>query len=215
MLGGARGRAGRVTGSGNLCKVSRQLGTVPGRPHHAWSKENHKHYGQKSDKLDAREQIFQQLLEDCGGGIARLAGSYVRSTAEREDLIQEIWLAIWRALPGFRGESSLRTFVYRIAHNRSVTQLARRHDSDDSDVLDTVVDERPGPEAQLVQSRDAERLTRAVSMLPLGMRQVLTLRFEGLSYSEISEVVGISESNVAVRLNRARERLNTKLTETV
>jgi len=165
--------------------------------------------------LDAREQIFQQLIEDCGGGIARLAGSYVRNQAEREDLVQEIWLAIWRALPGFRGDSSLRTFIYRIAHNRSVTQLTRRRDSEDSDVLETVADERPGPEAQLVHSRDAERLMHAVSLLPLGMRQVLTLRFEGLSYSEISEVLGISESNVAVRLNRARERLNAKLSEAV
>lgn len=165
--------------------------------------------------MDAREQIFQQLVEDCGGGIARLASSYVRNRAEREDLAQEIWLAIWRALPGFRGDSSLRTFAYRIAHNRSVTQLARRRDSADSDLLDAVPDERPGPEAQLVQSRNAERLMHAVSLLPLGMRQVLTLRFEGLSYSDISEVLGISESNVAVRLNRARERLNTKLNEAV
>ncbi|QKX16350.1 RNA polymerase sigma factor [Microbulbifer sp. YPW1] len=161
--------------------------------------------------MDAREQIFNQLIEDCGGGIARLASSYVRNRAEREDLVQEIWLAIWRALPAFRGESRLRTFVYRIAHNRSVTQLARRRDSHGSELLEELQDERPGPEAQLQQNRDAERLVRAVSLLPLGMRQVLTLRFEGLSYSEISEVLGISESNVAVRLNRARERLNTKL----
>ena len=161
--------------------------------------------------MDAREQLFKQLIEDCGGGIARLAGSYVRNQAEREDLVQEIWLAIWRALPGFRGDSSLRTFIYRIAHNRSVTQLARRRDSEGGEELETVADERPGPEAQLVQNREAERLIHAVSLLPLGMRQVLTLRFEGLSYSEISEVLGISESNVAVRLNRARERLNTKL----
>ncbi|WP_288131688.1 sigma-70 family RNA polymerase sigma factor [Microbulbifer sp.] len=165
--------------------------------------------------MDAREQIFQQLVEDCGGGIARLAGSYVRNRAEREDLMQEIWLAIWRALPEFRGDSSVRTFAYRIAHNRSVTQLARRRDSADSDQLDAVPDERPGPEADLMQHRNAERLMRAVSLLPLGMRQALTLRFEGLSYSEISDVLGISESNVAVRLNRARERLNAKLSDAV
>jgi len=164
--------------------------------------------------LDAREQIFQQLIEDCGGGIARLAGSYARNRAEQEDLTQEIWLAIWRALPGFRGDSSLRTFAYRIAHNRSVTQLTRRRDSGDSALLDDLTDESPGPDMRLIQSRDAERLLRAVSQLSLGMRQALTLRFEGLSYSEISEVLGISESNVAVRLNRARERLNAKMRET-
>ncbi|GAB2512566.1 RNA polymerase sigma factor [Microbulbifer agarilyticus] len=165
--------------------------------------------------MDTREQIFQQLVDECGGGIARVAGSYVRNRAEQEDLVQEIWMAIWRALPNFRGDSSLRTFVYRIAHNRSVTQLVRRRDTGDSDLLESVCDERPGPEGSLIQARDAERLMRAVAQLPLGMRQVLSLRFEGLSYSEISEVLGISESNVAVRLNRARERLNTKLGKTV
>lgn len=162
--------------------------------------------------MDARDRLFQQAMADCGAGISRVAGSYVRSTAEREDLMQEIWLAVWRALPSFRGDASLKTFVYRIAHNRSVTELARRRSAHTGvEDLEVLEDDSPGPEQQLQSQRDSARLVRAVQQLPLGLRQALTLRLEGLSYAEISEVLGISESNVAVRLNRARERLSGRL----
>ncbi|WP_323846448.1 sigma-70 family RNA polymerase sigma factor [Microbulbifer magnicolonia] len=162
--------------------------------------------------MDARDRLFQQAMADCGAGVSRVAGSYVRNTAERDDLVQEIWLAVWRALPSFRGEASLKTFVFRIAHNRSVTELARRRAAHTgTEELETIEDDAPGPEQRLQDQRDSERLVRAVQQLPLGLRQTLTLRLEGLSYAEISEVMGISESNVAVRLNRARERLSARL----
>lgn len=163
--------------------------------------------------MDNRDQQFQQLVTELGAGIARVAGTYTRSDAEREDLLQDIWLAVWRALPGFRGESSLKTFVYRIAHNRSVSELVRRkppHEIADPDIL---LDEAPGPAAQWEAERQSARLVEAVRRLPLGLRQVVSLRLEGLGYTEISEIIGISESNVAVRLNRARKQLATWLGE--
>jgi RNA polymerase sigma-70 factor (ECF subfamily) len=162
--------------------------------------------------LDARDRLFQQLMADHGAGISRVAGSYVRGHAERDDLVQDIWLAVWRALPSFRGDASLKTFVFRIAHNRSVTELTRRRaEFGDPGELDQLADSAPGPADKLVSRRDSERLLTAVQQLPLGLRQTLTLRLEGLSYAEISEVLGIGESNVAVRLNRARERLRAQL----
>jgi len=141
-----------------------------------------------------------------------MAGSYVRDSDEREDLFQEIVIAIWRALPRFRGECSERTFLFRIAHNRCLTHVARRrpaapfveHDSDAQDPQPTV-------EAQLAEEQQRERLSSAVRALPLGYRQVVTLMLEGLSYREIAQVLGISESNVGVRLNRARQLLKERL----
>lgn len=162
--------------------------------------------------MDAREILFQQLITEHGAGIARVAGSYLRNVAERDELVQEIWLGVWRALPSFRGDASLKTFVYRIAHNRSVTELTRRRAAmGDGNEVPELVDSAPGPAEQLAAARDSERLLAAVQKLPLGLRQTLTLRLEGLSYSEIAEVLGITESNVAVRLNRARERLSDRL----
>lgn len=162
--------------------------------------------------MSARDQLFQQLVSDHGAGVARVAGSYARNGAERDDLLQDIWLAVWRALPSFRGDASLKTFVFRIAHNRSVTSLARRRpDGAAAEEMEQLVDSSPGPAQRLASQRDSERLLAAVQRLPLGLRQTLTLRLEGLSYAEISEVLGISESNVAVRLNRARQRLSDRL----
>ncbi|WP_444906923.1 RNA polymerase sigma factor [Microbulbifer sp. SSSA008] len=159
--------------------------------------------------MELRDQLFQQATTEYTEGVSRLVHSYVRSKAEHDDLLQEIWLGLWRALPTFRGDASLKTFVYRIAHNRCVTELTRRkpyHGSDDE--LLELEDHQPGPVERLVAERKSEQLVRAVQKLPLGLRQTLTLRLEGLSYAEISEVLGITESNIAVRLNRAKECLN-------
>ena len=74
-----------------------------------------------------------------------------------------------------------------------------------------VEDPQPTAEAQLSQDEQRERLLAAVLALPLGHRQVVTLMLEGLSYREIAQVLGISESNVGVRLNRARQLLKSRL----
>ncbi|MGL6161466.1 RNA polymerase sigma factor [Microbulbifer sp.] len=162
--------------------------------------------------MDARDRLFQQLLADHGAAISRVAGAYVRGHAERDDLVQDIWLAVWRALPSFRGDASLKTFVFRIAHNRSVTELARRRAAHGNmEEVEALADSAPGPAERLAAEQRAQRLLAAVQRLPLGLRQALTLRLEGFSYSEIAEVLGISDTNVAVRLNRARERLRVRL----
>jgi RNA polymerase sigma-70 factor (ECF subfamily) len=142
----------------------------------------------------------------------RLAGSYVQDRGEREDLFQEIVIAIWRALPGFRGECSERTFLFRIAHNRCLTHVARRRptaplDEQNADPRDP----QPTVEAQLAHEQQRERLLNAVRALPLGYRQVVTLMLEGLPYRDIAQVLGIGESNVGVRLNRARQLLKERL----
>ncbi|MFA0791245.1 RNA polymerase sigma factor [Microbulbifer echini] len=162
--------------------------------------------------MELRDQLFQQAIAEYAEGVSRVARSYVRSGAEHEDLLQEIWLGLWRALPSFRGDASLKTFVYRITHNRCVTEISRRKPQHGGeDLLLELEDTCPGPAEQLAAERKSERLLSAVQQLPLGLRQTLTLRLEGLSYAEISEVLGISETNIAVRLNRAKERLNISL----
>ena len=140
--------------------------------------------------------------------MARVAASYARSAAEREDLSQEIALSIWTALANFRGEASLRTFAFRVAHNRAIGSLRkrRRHEC-----ADEVQDPSPNLETRLGEAREREQLFEAVRGLPRGLRQVLTLHLEGLSYAEIAEVVGLSETNVSVRLTRARKLLRERI----
>lgn len=158
------------------------------------------------------ERRFNALVDAHGPSLMRLAGSYVRDRGEREDLFQEIVIAVWRALPGFRGECSERTFLFRIAHNRCLTYVARRRSTSPLDEHGVEArDPHPTVEAQLADEQQRERLLNAVRALPLGYRQVVTLMLEGLPYREIAQVMGIGESNVGVRLNRARQLLKDRL----
>jgi len=146
-----------------------------------------------------------------GASISRVAGAYESRPELREDLLQEIRLAIWIALPKFRGDSSLRTFVFRIAHNRALTHIWRRKRGGKSEEAEHLHDARPNPEATVIQHTNESRLMTAVSQLPIPLRQVIMLALEELPYTEIGAVLGISEGNVAVRVNRARKLLRENL----
>ena len=155
--------------------------------------------------LDAR---YDQILRREGAALRRVAAAYEADPARREDLFQEICLALWQALPRFRGESSERTFVFRIAHNRGLTHRSRRPAaSTDLEEAETLADPNPGPEAEAGEAQRRERLRSAVLALPLEPRQVISLTLEGLSPREIAEILGITENNAAVRLSRARRAL--------
>ncbi len=156
------------------------------------------------------ERLFDRLLAENGAALARLAASYTNTAADRDDLVQEIALSIWRGLPHFRGECSQRTFLFRIAHNRVVTHVTRRRPQTTAEYID-VPDSRPNPEAGLAREQQGERLRRAVHELPLLYRQVVTLMLEGMEYAEIAQVLGLSESNVGARLTRARQMLREKM----
>jgi RNA polymerase sigma-70 factor (ECF subfamily) len=146
--------------------------------------------------------------------LGRLAATYVRSAGDREDLFQDIAFAVWRALASFRGECSERTFLFRIAHNRGIAYITRRQlPLSDSEGEPEIEDARPNPEQALSTLQQGRQLLEAVQRLPVGQRQVVSLMLEGLSYSEIAEVLGLTETNVGARLTRARQTLRRLLQE--
>jgi RNA polymerase sigma factor (sigma-70 family) len=153
------------------------------------------------------------VFAEFGGMLSRVAAMYAPPGADREDLAQEMAMALVRALPRYRGDSSLRTYVYRIAHNCGIRRIARRRAAgaplDEAEVGATA----PGPEREVAARRDVERLALAVGSLPLGARQVLMLALEGLTHAEIGEVLGLAENVVSVRLHRARAALRVLLGE--
>jgi len=163
----------------------------------------------------ALEQQFDRILSELGPAISRLAFSYEAVASVREELVQEIALAVWQALPHFRGECSERTFVFRIAHNRGLSHVCRRRPAhqplDDLEEAEQPVDPQPHPEERAAQTLERERLMSAIQSLPVVHRQVIALTLEGLAQSEIAEVLGITENNVAVRVSRARKALKDAL----
>jgi len=124
-------------------------------------------------------------------------------------------MALVQALPRYRGDSSLRTYVCRIAHNCGIRRIARRRAAgaplDEAEMAAPA----PGPEREAAARRDVERLASAVRSLPLGARQVIVLALEGLTHAEIGEVLGLTENVVSVRLHRARSTLRALLGEEV
>jgi RNA polymerase sigma factor (sigma-70 family) len=157
---------------------------------------------------------FNDVLNQHGAAIARVASAFERNPARRDELVQEILLAIWQALGRFRGESSLKTFVLRIAHNRAVDHvLQHQRDLAREPLDDELPDQRANPEQQASLQQRSERLLDAVRELPLVQRELVTLALEGLAHEEIAVVLGISVGNVAVRLSRARKTLLSQLGE--
>jgi RNA polymerase sigma-70 factor (ECF subfamily) len=160
---------------------------------------------------DNSEEKFNRIMREFAPALSRLAYGYEKVASVREELTQEIALAVWQALPHFRGECSERTFVYRIAHNRGLTHACRRRpEHDPLDELPATlepIDPAPRQEEQMAIASQQNRLRDAIQRLPLAYRQVVMLMLEELSHKEIAEVLGITESNVAVRMNRARKAL--------
>ena len=152
------------------------------------------------------EERFAGLMEAYAGAVRRLCSVYADAPADREDLYQEIFLGVWRSLPAFRGESSERTWLYRIAHNVALTwQLRDRRRQSRQSALD---DDNP-PEAKPIDLGRMD-LERAVAQLRPADRSLILLWLEGLTAPEIEEVTGVQAATVAVRLGRIRRQLAPK-----
>lgn len=155
----------------------------------------------------AREQAFRDLLRDDLGRLVRIARSYARK-GEHEDLLQDILLQLWHALPGFDGRSSRATWVYRVALNTALGQLRKRYARP---VTHTMPHEdlMPLAPASTGDPVDADALLEEfLAALPALDRAVLMLSLDNLSYAEIADVTGLNENAVGLRLHRIRQRFN-------
>jgi RNA polymerase sigma-70 factor (ECF subfamily) len=170
-----------------------------------------------SERRHDLEAQFDRILSEHGAAISRLAFGYETVASVREELVQDIALAIWQALANFRGECSERTFVYRIAHNRGLSHVWKRRPAaqplEEIEESDQPIDPRPHPEEQAARTDQRARLMSAIQSLPVAHRQMIVLMLESLSHAQMAEVLGITENNVAVRLNRARKMLKDALGE--
>lgn len=160
------------------------------------------------------QQIFDQITREHDSMIKRIASSYESRTDLIEELVQEIYLAIWKALPSFRGESSLRTFVARIATNRAITHVARACKSPESlELSEDITTRGDSPETHAIALDHHAKLLSAVRDLPLAYRQTVMLTLEGLKPREVAEILGISINAVAIRMSRSKELLRALIGE--
>jgi RNA polymerase sigma factor (sigma-70 family) len=155
------------------------------------------------DRQSGLEPDFLRLYQSYAAALRRLCGAYSRDPAGQQDVLQEIALAIWTALPNYRADASERTWIYRIAHNVAITYSARQRRRQWTEQSMETMSVDPA----IVDDAQHRALLEAVQQLKPVDRNIVILYLEGLAAREIGDVMGLSTENVAVRMSRLRRKL--------
>jgi RNA polymerase sigma-70 factor (ECF subfamily) len=160
------------------------------------------------------QAIFTEWMTEYEKLLRHIITGFEAKPAIQDELFQEIALNIWRALPKFRADSAVKTFVARVAHNVLATHVSKAvktvkadHDLTELSTEAEKDHNQPTPYQSLDKNQRQQRLVEAIRQLKLEQQQVITLALEGMSYQEISEVLAITTNLVGVRLMRAKETL--------
>lgn len=158
-----------------------------------------------------QEHRYAEAAAAFGPAIERLARAYERDPEKRRDLLQEIHVALWRSLARFDGRCSMRTWVYRVAHNTATSKVLRPQTNAPSivaldDSLESVA-AAASEEEVLDRRRALERLHGLIRRLRPLDRQVMLLYLEQLDAASIAEITGLSAANVATKVRRIKQLL--------
>jgi RNA polymerase sigma-70 factor (ECF subfamily) len=156
----------------------------------------------------ANERQFRHWADDHSALLHRIARAFA-GPADQADLLQELLLTLWRAVPKYRGDCAERTFVYRVAHNRALTWAGREQgrrcrENETCQALLALPADGDDGEAALL-----ERLYAAIRQLPPVDRSLILLALDGVPHRDAGAFHGLSETAVGARISRARARLVT------
>ncbi|MBP1167127.1 RNA polymerase sigma-70 factor (ECF subfamily) [Chryseobacterium sp. PvR013] len=152
--------------------------------------------------------VFEEIYELYWQRIFRLCMGYVNDTDIAQDLAQETFIIVWQQLPKFRNESSIGTWIFRIASNNCLRQIEREKKFTKTDLpinLEEKKQESMEPQIQM--------LYQFISELPETDRIIISLELEEIKQAEIAHIVGLSESNIRVKIHRIKEKLTQKFKE--
>ncbi len=159
----------------------------------------------------ADEAYFLELTERYGQLVSRICLSYADSGDDFEDLRQDVWINVWKSLDGFRADSSIDTWIYRITLNTCVSCLRKRKRSVLTSPIDGIFPE-PADDVESDSLRERIRILHGlISRLSPLDKAIMTMHLDDRSNAEIAEVTGLAKGNVATRLSRIKTRLSTEL----
>jgi len=160
---------------------------------------------------DDSEAVFKTWLQEHGGIVFKVARAYTFTDEDRKDLVQDILLQLWVSLPQFEGKAKTSTWVYRVALNTALASRRKSQRRKDRQIPLLEVEDVPAVgngDVQRLRDREiVEHLYTAIRQLPKADAALLLLYLDDMSYREMAEVLGISESNVGVKLSRVRKQL--------
>lgn len=158
----------------------------------------------------SQDELYQEAARRHGRDLARFIAGYERDAARRQELLQDVHLALWQSCATFRGQCSLRTWAYRVAHNVGAThiQRARRVTDRDCVALDEIEDVAGTDGVASAERRlDLERVHALIHRLGPVDREVMLLYLEDLDAASIGEITGLSANNVATKVHRIKKLL--------
>src|SRR5688572_30793171 len=163
-----------------------------------------------------RDDLYEEAAASCGAALERLARAYEADPDKRRDLLQEIHIALWKSLESFEGRCSLKTWVYRVAHNTATSIVIRRKSRSPAFVgLGEVEMSLHHDELALDQQEALDRLWTLIQRLKPHDKQVILLYLEGMDATSIGEITGYSSSNVATKIHRIKDLLSRQFHEGV
>jgi RNA polymerase sigma-70 factor (ECF subfamily) len=159
------------------------------------------------DESLSQDSLYREVAEAYGASLDRLARAYEADPETRRDLLQDIHLQLWRSFSSFEGKCSLRTWVYRVAHNVAASHVVRQRRNRlrlaSIEELDAMAStDRPAPEGAAL-----ERLSGLIRQLKPLDRQIIVSYLEGWDANSTAEMTGLSAANVAMKVHRIKNVL--------
>jgi RNA polymerase sigma-70 factor (ECF subfamily) len=156
-----------------------------------------------------RDRIFGEWIEAHRAILFKVARAYGATHADREDLFQEIALQVWHSVDAFRGDAAASTWIYRVALNTAIAwgRKDRKHSRGRQD-LEAAAGLLEAPE---VRDPRLEWIYARIAELDEVNRSLALLTLDGFSYRDMSQILGLSESNVGVKINRIKAALAARL----
>lgn len=149
---------------------------------------------------------FETIYKIHWQKVFRLCMGYVNDTDKAKDLAQETFIKVWQQLPKFRNESSIGTWIFRIASNACLRQIQKDNKMPKSELPIDIKDEILNTNIE----KDIQFLYQCISELQEVERIIISLELEDMNQKEIAQIVGLSEGNVRVKIHRIKEKLTQK-----
>lgn len=153
------------------------------------------------------ERLFADTIQTHDAMLRRICFGYAANPQDLEDLYQDVLVNIWRGLPSFRSDSSMRTWIYRIALNTCVSILRTRSKSPLQASLEDVI---LIPDDSQEKHEAVKDLYECIATLNSIDKAIMMMWLDEYSYDEIADTIGLKRNNVATRLHRAKEKLKEK-----
>lgn len=158
---------------------------------------------QQSARNDSIELQFKRIIQQENATISKICFSYACSVAEFDDLRQDALINIWRGMSGFRGEASLKSWIYRVTVNSCLSTIRRqsKHKHDSLDQLYGLIENDASDKEAI------EQMHRAISNLGAQEKAIIMMWLDELAYDEIAEAMGFNRNTIATKIRRIKEKI--------